>query len=199
MGRARRLSGCKRPKEDNVHALSHRRGAVCAIAALAAAGLMLALALVVAPLGEGASKRKQFRPPIGSITRVAWTVDGQETSGTSFERIGLFLPSCGVIARGPISATLSIQLRGAPVDVRVRVRRKGQRARVLEPGVVRFDPGSGPNSSSFTFVGYLQRPTGKSGLDFQAEWRSPTGETASLEKASLRSSLRHVGPCDPRD
>jgi hypothetical protein len=32
---------------------------------------MLALALVVAPLGEGASQRKQFRPPIGSITRVA--------------------------------------------------------------------------------------------------------------------------------
>jgi hypothetical protein len=51
----------------------------------------------------------------GFIAPVASNVEGQRTRRASFERIGLFTPVCGVIARGPISATLSMQLRGAPV------------------------------------------------------------------------------------
>ena len=181
-----------------MQAAFRRSSVIYPIVALAAAGAMLALALVVAPRGEGASTNRQFRPA-RFIAPVASNVEGQQTRRASFERIGLFTPVCGVIARGPISATLSMQLRGAPVNIRMRIKRRGKRARTMKPGVVRFDPGRGSNSVSFTFIGHLGRRTTNTGLDFQAEWRSPTGETAILEKATLRSSLRLVGRCDPRN
>jgi hypothetical protein len=176
-----------------------RSSVIYPIVSLAAVGAMLALALVVAPRGDGASTKRQFRPPDGFITPVASNVEGQQTRSARFKRIGLFMPVCGVIARGPISATLSMQLRGAPVNIRTRIKRRGRRAMTMKPGAVRFDPGQGSNSFSFTFIRHLGRRTANTGLDFQAEWRSPTGETAILDKATLRSSLRRVGGCDPRN
>jgi hypothetical protein len=182
-----------------MQAAFRRSSVIYPIVALAAAGAMLALALVVAPRGEGASTNRQFRAPAGFIAPVASNVERQQTRRARFERIRLFTPVCGVIARGPISATLSMQLRGAPATIRMRIKRSGKRARTMKPGVVRFDPGQGSNSFSFTFIGHLGRRTTNTGLDFRAEWRSPTGETAILEKATLRSSLRLVGRCDRRD
>ena len=83
------------------------------------------------------------------------------------------------------SATVAMELTGAPIQVRVRINdQRGKRAQTLEPGPVVFDPAaSDRNSFSFTFF----KPPGQPRHNFvSAEWRSTSEDPTTLHKGSLQ-------------
>lgn len=100
------------------------------------------------------------------------------TSSTDFEEIPAFaLELCR--PQSGISLDLSMELSGAPVDVRVRARRK-----VLRPSQVAFDPGASSRQGfSYTFVRDIRRLNGPVAV----EWRSTTGAEATMHSGTLRA------------
>lgn len=107
-----------------------------------------------------------------------WRTKKASTSSTAWRRVP-GLRNLAVCVADGLSATVSAELRGAPVEVRVH--RDGLPTGLLRPGKVRFQPFGGSNTFSFTFVGGAQN-----GIQLiDVEWRSPTGNPVTLSKGVL--------------
>jgi hypothetical protein len=95
-------------------------------------------------------------------------------------------PSDGItiVANSGVTATLSVQLHGAPVEFRVMLGRAPYDSYVmLRPGVVRFDPGTAVQSFTFSFLRPL--PTTQATYEVVVDYRSPTGAPIDVDKGSV--------------
>lgn len=95
------------------------------------------------------------------------------------------IPNLPVVSRGPMTITVSLDVVGGPVEVRVI-----DDGRPLKPSKARFAPGPGDTSRSFTFV------TPGSRLltchDLTVQWRSVDGSEVRSRTGSL--SVLHDRP-----
>jgi hypothetical protein len=79
---------------------------------------------------------------------------------------------------GPVTATLSVNVNGAPATFRVV-----EDGHALWPGVAHFAGRPGDTSRSFTFVSEPNTKTGCHHL--QVEWRSASGDVVTATNAAL--------------
>lgn len=110
----------------------------------------------------------------------AFTATQVSTSSTSFKPVpGLTgLPAC---ALHQVSATLSVELSGAPAGFRVRI----DSGAVMEPGAIRFVPSGAHDSFSFTFVRSVSPFEANDHHVFDVEWRSPSGSVVTLGRGTF--------------
>ena len=119
----------------------------------------------------------------------AWMTGEASTTSQEWKRIPELRALVASCARGGATATLSMQLSpdSAPVEVRVvmediSVVCEGKDCPPpprMRPGRVTFEP----SANSFTFA--RGKVPGTHGSAFKAQWRSPTGARATVEKATL--------------
>lgn len=139
---------------------------------LAAFAAVPALALMRAqPDGGEAAFRASKRA-------FAYTSDAVSTTATEFEPLP-GLDDLEILNRDAVTAAFSGDFDGAPVEVRVVLR--GGNA--LLPGIARFAPSEGSSSFSQDFVSPAGR--GVACRTYAVEWRSPTGDQATLRHGSL--------------
>ena len=118
-----------------------------------------------------------------------WRTQPTSTTSTQWEKLDLnglhysngttgHGQSILVVGRGGMSATVSADFKGAPVELRVVSNRN-----VLAPGKAEFRPSPGDSSTSFTFV----RGPGATVQcrNVWVEWRSPSGETVTFTRGDL--------------
>ena len=102
------------------------------------------------------------------------------TSSTAWVTVpGLgFSDGPSITARSGLAATLSVTVHGAPVQYRIilEVVDKGFRQVSMTPQSVSFDPRTGTESFSYTFV----RALGRGGYTVNFFWRSPTGAPVTM-------------------
>ena len=113
-----------------------------------------------------------------------WGDERSTTSSTQWQRV-IFTGNTGegpqpgpmpllVVSKSPLSATLSVDVTGAPVEFRV--------VGAPRPGKAEFDGRTGDSSRSFTFV---SGPSDSKCREMSVEWRSPTGEQVVLRRLDL--------------
>jgi hypothetical protein len=107
------------------------------------------------------------------------------THSTSFKDLGGWGLSDGlsIDARAGLAATLSVTVSGGPVEFRILTEdvNNGFAIHNLPPGPAHFDPGTGTQSVSFTWVSGLA--AGRYTVNIA--WRSPTGAIVTLDRGSL--------------
>jgi len=86
-----------------------------------------------------------------------------------------------ICATGEVSATVSLEGNGRPMDVRVLV----DYGATIQPGPIRFVPVGSADSASFTFMEGVGTFEGYDGHSFTVEWRSPSGAKTTLQKATM--------------
>jgi arylsulfatase A-like enzyme len=102
-----------------------------------------------------------------------------------------------VCAAGEVSASLSVTLAGAPVDVRVQVDKAGAGA---HPGQAHLSAASGTSTFSFTWADTVFTKNGSDAHGFAVQWKSSTGQSATLSNGNLtlRFQRGSNGPdCSP--
>jgi hypothetical protein len=130
-------------------------------------------------------------PSIGLLTSKS-TAIADRTSRASFGIIPR-LSGIRICAAGSIVATLSVELHRIPAGFRIVI----NKYRSMKPGRVRFAPGGLHGSASFTFIAY-EASSSIRPYTIDVEWRSPTGRTAQLERASISVRYRGIkGKCPP--
>lgn len=141
------------------------------------AGLVLAFVVGVPTAVMAASGT--FR---SSVDRQAsrWTTTTATTSSTT-SRVVTSLSGLNICAINQVTATLSVELSGAPAGFRIRVDGGG----LMQPGAVRFVPAGPGDSFSFTFVRSVGPFENNDHHVFDVEWRSPTGARTTLQRATL--------------
>ena len=135
---------------------------ILALVVVAAATPLAVLAATGRFSSQLDQQRYKFRDTAVSTSSTAWrTVPG--------------LDDIHICSDHEVSATLSVNLRGAPARFRVLVDQAG----AMEPGSARFVP-NGEESFSYTFAG----PTGPFEANdnhvVDVQWRSPTGQAVTL-------------------
>lgn len=100
------------------------------------------------------------------------------------------LHNVDVCALGEVSATLSVDVTGAPADFRVLV----DGGPLMVPHPAHFDPKGGTTSFSFTYVIHVTTFEASDSHLFDVQWRSPTGRVATLKSGDV-NLLFHVGTC----
>jgi hypothetical protein len=114
-----------------------------------------------------------------------WTTTTQQTTGTAWRSVpGLGLTIC---ALHQVTATLSVQVNGAPASFQIHQ----DGGPIIAPGAVRFVPAGAHDSFSFTFLANTAPFEANDNHGFQVEWRSPTGQQATLERATLNLQYEH--------
>lgn len=146
-------------------------------------GIAVVAALVLASVGivrAGVYPSRSLeldRQNIGLILK-------HDTIRTDFFPMRSWGPSSGprIFATGGIAVTLSVTISGGPAEFRV-VQEVGSKfeERTMRPGTVRFEPGSGKESFSFTFV----TGAGGEGRNVNLFWRSPTGAPVTMHGGSV--------------
>jgi hypothetical protein len=126
----------------------------------------------------------------------AWTTDVQTIQSTGWTSLkGLRDVSASCPERGGASATVSLEVQGGPVRVRVRMNEIGvvppigeqPQGRVMKPGAVTIgndNVSARPESNSYTFL--ASRIPGDHGATFDVQGRSPTGVPVTIRKVTLR-------------
>jgi hypothetical protein len=109
-----------------------------------------------------------------------WMTGKVATSSTIFRPI-VGLSRLRVCSMNLITATLSVELDGAPAGFRIR----GDGRWLMEPGAVRFIPAAAHDSFSFTFTRHLKSLNKSDRNTFNVEWRSPLGLNTRLERGTL--------------
>lgn len=129
------------------------------------------------------------------ITRQAyqWRTRPVSTSSTTFTPLpftgagsgqGVPVPQpLTIAARGGMSATVSGDFSGAPVEIRVRDGR-----RLFHPGRTHFDPTTGTTSFSFTFVTPGSKYARCHAL--RVGWRSPSGQSVTMNRGDFVVTYR---------
>ena len=118
----------------------------------------------------------------GALDRQAakWTTTSATTSSTAWRNVPrLSLTRCTV---NQVTATVSVNVRGAPVLFRVIV--DGVPEAPMRPGSARFVP-DGSESFSYSFVGRTAPFEADDTHRFNVQWRSPTGTTVTLRRGVL--------------
>ncbi len=109
-----------------------------------------------------------------------WTTSTVTTASTTFQPIPS-LSGLNICALNQVTASLSVELNGPPAGFQIRVDGDG----LMPPGAVRFVPAGAHDSFSFTFVRGVNPFENNDHHVFDVEWRSPTGATATLERATF--------------
>jgi hypothetical protein len=86
-----------------------------------------------------------------------------------------------ICALHQVTATLSVELNGAPAGFQIRIDGDG----TMQPGAVRFVPAGPHDSFSFTFVNNVGPFEANDHHEFDVEWRSPTGAATTLERGTF--------------
>lgn len=108
------------------------------------------------------------------------------TSSTTFRPIAA-LSGLNICALNQVTATLSVELLGAPAGFQIRVDGDG----IMAPGAVRFVPAAPHDSFSFTFVRSVSSFENNDHHTFDVEWRSPTGAAIMLERGTFNLQYEH--------
>jgi hypothetical protein len=109
-----------------------------------------------------------------------WTTTAAATSSSRFQSIPE-LSGSNICAANQVTATLSVELSGAPAGFQIRV----DSGSVMQPGSVRFIPVVPHQSFSFTWVMKVSAFEGNDHHTFDVEWRSPNAQQTKLERATL--------------
>jgi hypothetical protein len=109
-----------------------------------------------------------------------WTTTAAATSSSRFQAIPE-LSGSNICAVNQVTATLSVELSGAPAGFQIRV----DGGPVMQPGAVRFIPVVPHESFSFTWVMNVGTFEGNDHHIFDVEWRSPNVQQVKLERATL--------------
>jgi len=86
-----------------------------------------------------------------------------------------------ICALNQVTATLSVELNGAPAAFQIRVDGGG----TMSPGAMRFVPAGAHDSFSFTFVQSVGPFETNDNHGFDVEWRSPSGAKTTLERGTF--------------
>ena len=114
-----------------------------------------------------------------------WTSTTQQANTTTWRSVtGLGLTIC---ALDQVTATLSVELNGAPASFRIRE----DGGPIIAPGAVRFVPAGAHDSFSFTFLANAAPFEANDNHGFGVEWRSATGQQTTLERATLNLQYEH--------
>lgn len=118
-----------------------------------------------------------------------WTTTATTTQSATFQ----FIPALGrnICAVHQVTATLSVQLRGAPAGFQIRVDGGG----LMQPGAIRFVPAGDHASMSFTFVSSVGTFEANDRHDFVVEWRSANGAATTLERGTLNLQYQRGTHC----
>lgn len=149
-----------------------------------------ALLFTSGALAEGATGY-HFAGGRGKFNHLAYMWRGSigsadSTSDNSWARFAMVPPGLAhhvpqvvtIATAGPVTATLSVNVDGAPAAFRVV-----EDGHALWPGAAHFAGRAGDTSRSFTFV---SDPTTKTGCHhLQVEWRSPSGQAVTATNAAL--------------
>jgi hypothetical protein len=150
--------------------------------------IALGAAVVVAgSVAVGATSGGQRVNPYGARALNRQTLGIISTSATTSRTNWQAVPNWGfsdgpwIQARSALSATLSVTVAGGPAAFKV-VLEVGKHfvQRGMNPPVV-FNPGTGTESFSYTFVASLP----PSGETFNLYWRSPTGVPVTLRRGTV--------------
>ncbi|HEX9411222.1 MAG TPA: hypothetical protein VF986_05955 [Actinomycetota bacterium] len=109
-----------------------------------------------------------------------WTTTSVSTSSTAWQTLA-GLSGSVICSEGEVSATVSLQMDGAPIGLRVNV----DSAPDMKPGAVRFVQAGSQDSVSFNFVINTGPFENNDNHEFSVLWRSPTGGTATIVKGTL--------------
>jgi hypothetical protein len=114
-----------------------------------------------------------------------WTTTSQQATGTTWRSVtGLGLTIC---ALHQVTATLSVELNGASASFRIRQ----DGGPIIAPGAVRFVPAGPHDSSAFTFLANAAPFEANDNHSFDVEWRTPTGQQTTLERATFNLQYEH--------
>lgn len=163
---------------------------MCAVLVIAVAiGMPVAVFAAARQTGEGTFTVDQ--------QAYQWGTAPSSTSNTTWQTVNIrggddAQQSLLVFTTGPISATLSVDVKGAPVEFRLF-----DTSRVMRPGKAEFAPGPGDTSRSFTFVRAGDPSEGTGCRNLVLQWRSPSGKKVVLERAMLiaTSQVSGTGGC----
>lgn len=139
--------------------------------------------LVVATAGIVVAGVDQYRP-LKLNRQNLGTIAPHDTSRTGFfpVRSWGFSDGAAIQAVGGIAVTVNVTISGGPAEFKV-ITESGRRFEqaTMRPGVARFDPASGKESFSFTWVSGAKGE----GQTVNLFWRSPTGSTVTLHGGSV--------------
>jgi hypothetical protein len=102
------------------------------------------------------------------------------TSSKTFRAIP-GLSGLNICALHQVTATLGVELNGAPAGFQIRVDGGG----TMQPGALRFVPAGPHDSFSFTFIGNAAPFEANDHHEYDVEWRSPTGAPVTLERGTF--------------
>lgn len=142
------------------------------IVVLAAAVLLGVPSAVLAATGGSSSS---LQAQASKFTTTAVTTSSQEFRPVPG------LSGLNVCAVNQVTATLGVELNGAPAGFQIRVDGGG----TMEPGAVRFVPAGPHDTFSFTFVRSVSPFEANDHHTFDVEWRSPTGSLVTLERGTF--------------
>ena len=108
------------------------------------------------------------------------TTSTATTSSKTFHAIP-GLSGLTICALHQVTATLSVQLKGAPAGFQIRLDQGG----TMQPGAIRFVPAGAHDSFSFAFVNSVGPFEADDHHSFDVEWRSPTGAATTLERGTV--------------
>jgi hypothetical protein len=108
------------------------------------------------------------------------TTSTATTSSKTFHAIP-GLSGLTICALNQVTATLSVQLKGAPAGFQIRLDGGG----TMQPGAIRFVPAGAHDSFSFAFVNSVGPFEADDHHSFDVEWRSPTGKATTLELGTV--------------
>ena len=137
-------------------------------------GVVVVLGIVAVAAWAGGSADETGRDTYNpNKTKFAWTSKEAQTSSTEFKRV----PNMGIPPmkhRGPMVATYTVKLAGAPAQFKIEEHR-------FRPRLTTFDP---DGTDTFSFTAVLDRDDWRCdspGL----QWRSPSGGMVTLKYASV--------------
>ena len=139
---------------------------------VAAAGVLAIPAAVLAASGGTSSSL--------DLQASKFTTSTATTSSKTFHTIP-GLSGLTICALHQVTATLSVELNGAPASFQVRVDGGG----TMQPGAIRFVPAGPHDSFAFTFVNPVGPFEANDNHGFDVEWRSPSGAATTLERGTF--------------
>jgi hypothetical protein len=145
---------------------------------VAAAGVLGIPAAVLAATGGASSSL--------DLQASRFTTSTATTSSKTFHTVP-GLSGLTICALHQVTATLSVQLNGAPAGFQIRVDAGG----TMQPGAIRLVPAGAHDSFSFTFVNSVGPFEADDRHLFDVEWRSPTGAATTLERGTVNLQYEH--------
>jgi hypothetical protein len=139
---------------------------------VAAAGVLGIPAAVLAASGGTSSSL--------DLQASRFTTSTATTSSKTFHTVP-GLSGLTICALHQVTATLSVELNGAPASFQIRIDGGG----TMQPGAIRFVPAGPHDSFAFTFVRSVGPFEADDHHSFDVEWRSPTGAATTLERGTF--------------